>query len=147
MEENILKVISNVSFWPKGVSTRNYYNIIFTDNRIVLEFINKNVYMPRIGLFWLSKFIKRRRDIKKQFENDNAIIKDIEKILDKDSNNFIIDYCGITTVIIKNGVFELKLERDYPLIGKECTFHFPKETQYDVESIFMKMLPNITLTK
>jgi len=29
--------------------------------------------------------------------------KNIEKILDKDSKNFIVDYCGIEAVVIKNG--------------------------------------------
>jgi len=29
--------------------------------------------------------------------------KNIEKILDKDSKNFIVDYYGIEAVVIKNG--------------------------------------------
>ena len=62
--------------------------------------------------------------------------KNIDKIIDKDTKNFILDYYGIDNVVLKKGVFEQKLAGEYPLIRKKSSFHFPKEKQYNFESIF-----------
>ena len=53
--------------------------------------------------------------------------KNIQKILDKDTKNFIVDYYRIDIFVLKNGVFELILPGVYPLVRKKYSFHFPKE--------------------
>jgi len=65
--------------------------------------------------------------------------KNIEKILNKDSKNLLVNYYGIEAIVLKNEVFKLKLLGKYPLVGNKCPFIFQKK-QYNVESFFIIIL-------
>ncbi len=155
MKENIIKIIPNIRFWPKGISTLHYYNLIFTDRRLIFEFIDKNVYVgPLYGnnsflidIVALAKFITKKRKIKDKFKNDISPEKNIKEILDKNLKNFTIEYYGIENIEIKKGVFQITFMREYPLTGKKCSFHFDRINQFDIESIFMKTFPKKTNIK
>jgi len=157
MLDNSIKFIANVRFWPRGISVLHYYIIHFTEDRIVWEFIDKNptppvVYHPGAWLFLpilllAHKSREKRVKATTAYEIEFGEKKNIDQILEDKMENFVIEYWQIENVTIKRGKFKIKFMRDYPLLKKEQTFHFDKKDRYDVESIFMKMLPTKTFTK
>jgi coenzyme F420-reducing hydrogenase beta subunit len=82
-----------------------------------------------------------------QYEIEFGERMNAEQILEKILESFKIEYWQIENVEIKKGKFKVTFMRDYPLLKKEQAFHFDKKDQLDVESIFMKMLPNKTTIK
>jgi len=154
VEENIIKVINYVCFWPKGISTLHYYNLIFTEKRIIWEYAESNPYVGSlgkgVGMVLLPFMIigHYRKGIKIKTENlyNRAENKNIDKILEN-IKNFSIENWAIETVIIKKGLFKIIVMRKYPILGKKCKIRFYKQYQQDVEDIFMKMLPSKTVIK
>lgn len=155
MSENIIKVIDNIYLWPKGMSVLHYYNLIFTETKIIWEFIDKNVYIPTFGgghaifilPFVLLSHIRKKRTVKKKGVIEKYEKKNVEEILNKQLESFAIDYYSIEKVKIKKGSTKIEFTRDHPITGKKRSIHFDKENQYDVENIFTKMLPKKTIIK
>jgi hypothetical protein len=155
--EEILKEIRDIRFWPRGVSVLHYYKLHFTEKRIIWELIDENPRIPvfyhRGALFLLpilfiaKKLEKNKMKAKAEYNSEFGVKKNLNEILEDNLKNFDLEYWQIENVVIKKGKFKMELMRDYPLIKKKHTFYFPKEKQYDVESIFLKMMPTKTKTK
>jgi len=155
--ENVIKVIGNVHFWPKGISVLHYYILHFTEDKIIWEFIDKNptppiIYHPGTWLFLPFLLLAHKLKEKKvkattEYEIEFGEKMTAEQILENKMENFKTEYNQIENVEIKKGKFKITFMRDYPLLKKEHTFHFDRKDQQDVESIFMKLLSQKTLVK
>lgn len=129
MQGNVIKSISNINFRDKISSNVYYYTIHFTENKIIWEFTEEH-YVPFSGLYVESE------------ERKNA-----EQMPERRIEDFEIEYWQIEGVEVKKGKFIITLMREYPLMKKKHTVRFDKKDQFDVESIFLRMLPGITIIK
>jgi len=157
MLDNSIKFIANVRFWPKGISFLHYYIIHFTEDGLIWEFIDKNptppvFYHPGAWLFLpilllAHKLREKRVRAATEYEIEFGEKKSSDQILEDKMENFVIEYWQIENITIKNGKFNIKFMREYPLLKKEHTFYFDKKDHDNVELIFMKMLPTKIFTR
>ncbi len=149
MNERIESIINNV------YSTRRvgkivfyhavyyyFYNLIFTDKRIVGEFIGKT-HVSHGRLFALSYIhaALKERKIKNENVEEATFRKNLGEILKEKVENFSLDYENINKIYIHKSFFKLETSCDLPFIGKNIYFYFDKKDRQNIESIFMKILP------
>jgi len=138
MEENIVGTIHAVEF----KSLR--YNIIFTEKRLIGDYVGGTGGAFLLG--GVAGMALADRHLKKKAEGITKS-KIPEEILTSHKKNFSIDYLSIEEVILKKKMLILKLNQKIKKIGKKAGFLFSKKQLEDVESIVMKVLPNITTIK
>jgi len=146
MKDLIIKRINNVYIWSDMTRPSYYLNLIFTDKHIIFDFVDKNIkYSPR-GSIFIDKILAYPIHLykKRKIEKNNTGYESVEKILNKNIQNFYINYYSIARISIKKKKLKMEFQRNFPIFGRICTFHFPEEYQYDVESVFTKKLLNKT---
>ena len=138
MEENIIGTIYAVEF----KSLR--YNIVFTEKRLIGDYVGGTGGAFLLG--GVAGMALADRHLKKKAA---GITKSEipEEILKSHKKNFSIDYLSIDEAILKKKMLILKLNQKIKKIGKKAGFLFSKKQLEDVESIVMKVLPNITTIK
>jgi hypothetical protein len=128
--------------------------MIFTNKKIIWEYCEKSPYIPTAGrgagiilipFVVIRHYIKRNRVVQESFGDINEK-KDIDEIL-KNLKSFELEYMSIEKIKIKKGSLKLVLIRRYPILGKKTKIRFFTQFQYDIESIFMRMLPSKTMLK
>jgi len=116
--------------------TDNYYNLLFTDRRIVGEKIGGNAAAFLIGGAIGASIANAHHRKKSQDMNE----MDPEEILSKHKKNFSIIYDDVEKVKLKKKKFKLYLVERKSIVGKKPVFYFKKKQYEDVSSILMKSL-------
>ena len=149
MNERIENIINNVYFTRRVGKIVFYhavfyyfYNLIFTDKRIIGEFIDKtHVSHGRLfALTYAYAALKERKIKSSNIEGANFRIN-LDEVLKEKVESFSLDYEDIDKIYIHKSFFKLKTSRDLPFVGKDTYFYFDKEDRQNIESIFMKILP------
>ncbi len=156
MNEKIESVIKNVyckrivgKFIFSFADFYYFYNLIFTDKRIVGEFIDKTHVSHNRHLFTLTFFnaMLKERNIKKNNIEESKFRKNLDEILKEKVENFSLDYQDIDKIYIHKGFLKIETSQYLPFVQKNKYFHFDKKVGYSIESIFLKYLPLKTQNK
>ncbi len=148
MNETIESVIKNVYCTRKVgkfiFSFGNfyyYYNLIFTDKRIIGEFIGKT-HVSNNRLFTLTyvNAMFKERNIKKNNVEESKFRKKLDGILEEKVENFSLDYQDIDKIYIHKKFFKIETSKYLPFVQNNKYFHFAKNDRYITESIFLKYL-------
>jgi hypothetical protein len=138
IEEKIIETIPALYF--KG----NRYNIVFTDKRLIGDYLGGSggafAIGGAIGYVLAEKHIK-----KKSQESTTGEIP--EEILTKHKKNFTLDYSTIEEAKLTKNALTLKLNQKLNKIGKKVVIGFHKKQRDEIEYIIMKVIPNITTIK
>ena len=140
MDEEIIGKINGLNM--PGL-TEKMYNLVFTDRRIIGEIVGGTAAAfligGAIGAVITSSHYKRKSE--KMTETNP------EEILSRDKRNFSIEYMNIDEIKLKKNNVKIILNQKQKIVGKKPAFRFPKRRLDDVESIFMRALPNKTAMK
>lgn len=124
--------------------TDQRYNLIFTDRRIIGQFIGGNtagfLVGGVIGMAIEDSLHKRKA-------NEKAKEEDLEKIIFSHRKNFTIEYPDIKEILLKKKNVKFILNQKQKRLGKKPIFYFSKKQLDDMESHLMKVVPNITTMK
>lgn len=124
--------------------TDQRYNLIFTNKRIIGQFIGSNtagfLVGGVIGMAIADSLHKKKA-------KGMAEETDLEKILFSHRKNFAIEYADINEIQLKKKKMKMLLTQKQSIVGKKPIFHFSKKQLDDVESILMKVIPSKTIMK
>ena len=139
MDENIVGKIYGLNL-PK--LTDQTYNLVFTNRRIVGEFIGGTGTAFLVGSLLGAAIVGSRQ--KSKAEKMSEV--NPEEILSKSKKNFSVDFSNITEVSLKKKYLTIRLNYKQKIIGKKSTFYFNKKQFDEVKSIVMQALPYKTFT-
>lgn len=124
--------------------TDQRYNLIFTDKRLVGQFVGSNTAGFLVGGLVgmaIADSLHKKKAMRTTEETD------LEKILFSDRKNFAIEYNNINEVLLKKKNMKITLNQKQEIVGKKPIFHFSKKQLEEIESILMKVIPNKTIMK
>jgi hypothetical protein len=124
--------------------TDQRYNLIFTDKRLVGQFVGSNTAGFLVGGLVgmaIADSLHKKKAMKMTEE------RDLEKILFSDRKNFAIEYNNIDEVLLKKKNMKIILNQKQDIVGKKPIFHFSKKQFEEIESILMNVIPDKTITK
>ena len=150
MDERIENIISNV-YCTRRVGKfifyyavfYYFYNLIFTDKRIVGEFIDKTHVSHNRHLFTLTyvNAMFKERNIKKNNVEEAKYRRNLDGILKEKVENFSLDYQNIDKIYIHKKFFKIETSQYLPFVQKNKYFHFDKNDRHSIKSIFLKYMP------
>ena len=138
MDEIIIGKINGLNL-PK--LTDQTYNLIFTDKRVIGEFIGGTGAAFLVGGIIGSVIAKSHHERK----SEKMTEVNPEEILSRNKKNFSIDYTDIAGIYLNKKNIVIKLEQKQKIVGRKSVFHFSKKKFNDVETILMKAIPNKTI--
>lgn len=137
MDERIIGKINGLNL-PK--LTNQTYNLVFTDKRIIGEFIGGTGTGFLVGGIIGSAIAKSLHERK----SEKMTEVNPEEILSRNKKNFSIDYKDIAEIFLNKKNIVIMLEEKQKIVGKKSVFYFSKNKFNDVETILLKALPNKT---
>ena len=140
MAEEIIGKINGVNM--TGFTT-TMYNLVFTDRRIVGEVVGGTAAAFLVGGA-IGATIAAARQKKK---SEGMKEENPEEILSKDRRNFSIEYMDIDEIQLKKNNVKIILNQKQKIVGRKAVFIFPKNELDNIESVFMRALPNKTVMK
>ena len=124
--------------------TDQRYNLIFTDRRIIGQFVGSNTAGFLVGGV-VGMAIADSLHKKKAKEMTNE--EDLEKIIFAHRKNFTIEYTDVNEIQLKKKNVKIMLNEKQKIVGKKPVFYFSKKQLDNIESILMKVAPNKTTMK
>ena len=134
-------------------SDGKFYNLIFTNNRMIGEFVGRSGGAGAALTFGLAgvvgsaiaeSHLKKKSDQMDQTKTPDEILASHKKC-------FEINNLDIENVTVKKGVFEsslfIKLNQKIPKIGKGLLFTFSKKRMDEIEPVIMRIFSNKAIIK
>jgi hypothetical protein len=123
--------------------TDKYYNLLFTERRIIGEAVGGNAAAFIVGGVIGAAVANAYHKGKSEQMN----LKDPEEILSRNKKNFSLEYMDIDDIILKKKNMTISLNQKQKIVGKKAKFYFSKKQKSEIEPILMKVLPNKTIVK
>ena len=123
--------------------TDKYYNLLFTERRIIGEYIGGNAAAFLVGGVIGAVVANAYHKGKSGKMN----LKDPEEILSRNKKNFSIEYMNIDEIILKKIKMTIILNQKQKIVGTKPKFHFKMSQHSEIEPILQKVLPNKTIMK
>jgi hypothetical protein len=118
--------------------TDKYYNLLFTNKRIIGEFIGGNgaafLLGGLIGASIAQSYHKGKAKSMKESTPD--------QIISSNKRNFLINYDDVEYIKLSKKTMQVYLKEKQYYVGKKPKFYFSKKQKSEIEAILMNIIPN-----
>jgi hypothetical protein len=129
-------IIGRIDFLTLHGLTDQRYNLIFTEKKLIGQYIGGNTVAFLAGGFLgvaIADSLQQKKSIGLTEETNP------EKILSSHKKNFAIDYVDIAEIELQKKNLKIVLNQKHELIGKKLFFIFLRDQHDSIESILMKI--------
>jgi hypothetical protein len=130
------EIMGRVNFLTLHGLTDQRYNLIFTEKKLIGQYIGGNTVAFLAGGFLgvaIADSLQQKKSIGLTEETNP------EKILSSHKKNFAIDYVDIAEIELQKKNLKIVLNQKHELIGKKLFFIFLRDQHDSIESILMKI--------
>lgn len=137
------KIIGKVNGLNLPGITDHYYNLLFTDRRIIGESVGGNGAAFLVGGVIGAAIANAYHKDK----SDKMNLQDPDEILSRNKKNFSIEHTNVDNIILKKKNMTIILDQRQETVGKKAKFYFSKKQKSEIESILMQSLQSKTTVK